>query len=122
MENQKSKFNDPEKSEENVNFQMYFDMVKNNEMSWKLFIQIMKDMLNFLDLKKSKELIFYFIEELKGFIEREAEYMDKQQLTRISELEESNAIFRKENESLKEEREELQKKLSAIFGAKRKSS
>ena len=52
MENQKSKFNDPEKSEENVNFQMYFDMVKNNEMSWKLFIQIMKDMLNFLDLKK----------------------------------------------------------------------
>ena len=78
MENTNKDCHGTENSEENVNFQMYFRMVKSNEIPWKLFIESMKYSISLLDLKKSKKLIFDLLEEIKGFIEREAEYQDKQ--------------------------------------------
>ena len=77
------KTNDSEKSKD-INFQLYFSMVKSSEMSWKLFIQIMDDMISLLDLAKSKKLIFDLLEEIKGFKEQEAEYKEKLQHNRES--------------------------------------
>ena len=116
MENLNIDCNDPENSKDNVNFQMYFSMVKSNEMPWNLFIQSMKYMIPLLDLTKSKKLIFDLLEEIKGFIEREAEYKDKQ--NRVSELEQSNEILRKENESLQKGCDELKRKLPSFFAPK----
>ena len=66
MEN-KNKSNNTEKSKDDINFQLYFNMMKNDEMPWKLFIQIMNDMINLLNLAKSKKLIFDLLEKIKGF-------------------------------------------------------
>ena len=77
--------------DENVNFRWYLDMFKDDEMTWKIFFQMMKDMISFLDLVKSKKLIFDLLEELKGFKDK------------FSELEKSNDVLRKENENLKNE-------------------
>ena len=85
--------NDTENSEENVNFQMYFSMVKSNEIPWKSFIQSMKYMIPLLDLTKSKKLIFDLLEEISGFIEQEKEYKDKLQQNGMSELEQLNEIL-----------------------------
>ena len=73
--------------DENVNFRWYLDMFKDDEMTWKIFFQMMKDMISFLDLVKSKKLIFDLLEELKGFKDK------------FSELEKSNDVLRKENEN-----------------------
>ena len=106
---------------ENDNFQMYFNMMKSNEMSCKLFIQNMKYtkyMVPLLDFAKSKKLIFDLLEEINGFIEREAEYRHKLQINRVSELEQLIEILQKENESLKKERDELQGKLASFLDPK----
>ena len=111
MENMNKNCNNPENSMDNINFQMYFSMVKCNKMPWNLFIQSMKYMITLLDLAKSKKLIFDLLEEIKELLEREAENKDKLQLNRVSELKQSNSLLRKEIESLKTERNELKEKL-----------
>ena len=72
-------------------------------------------MVPLLDFAKSKKLIFDLLEEINGFIEQETEYRDKLQLNRVVELEQSIVILRKENESLKEERDELKGKLASFL-------
>ena len=118
MENPNKNCHGTENSGENVNFQMFFKMVKSNEIPWKSFIQSMKYMITLLDLTKSKKLIFELLEEVKGFLEKETAYKDKQQQNRISELEKTNEILRKEIESLKEECEKFQGKLAAFSVSK----
>ena len=103
MKTPTNKCNDIENSD--VDFQLYLNMIKNDTITWEVFFQIMKDMISFLDLTKSKKLIFYLIEELKGFKCR-----DKLQLNKVSELEKSIEILRNENESLKNECDELKGK------------
>ena len=98
-----------------VNFQLYFNMIKNDTITWEVFLHLMKDIITFLDLAKSKKLIFDLLEELKGFKDRELEYVEKLKFDRINELEKSNDILRKENETLKKEHDELQKKLASIY-------
>ena len=73
MENPNRKCNDTEKTKD-INFQKYFSMVKNDEMPWKLFIEII---IILLDNEKSKMLIFDLLEEIKGFREQEAKFKDK---------------------------------------------
>ena len=75
MENLNQKWNGTEKSKD-INFQLYFNMMKSNKMTWEFFIQIMDDMISLLDLAKSKKLFFYLLEEIKGFKEQEAEYKE----------------------------------------------
>ena len=86
MENLNKKCNDTEKAKD-VNFQLYFKMMKSNKITWELFIQIMDDMISFLDLSKSKKLIFDLLQQIKEFKEQEEEYKEKLQLNRTSELE-----------------------------------
>ena len=83
MENLNEKWNDTEKSKD-VNFQLYFSCMKSNKLTWELFIQIMDDIISFLDLAKSKKLIFDLLEEIKVFKEQEAEYKEKLQHNRES--------------------------------------
>ena len=111
------KWNDTEKPK-NINFQLYYNMMKSNKMTWELFIQIMDDMISLLDLAKSKKLIFDLIQEIKEFKEKEAEYKAKLQLNRVSELELSNDILRRENVSLKNELDELKGKVTPFFDQK----
>ena len=110
METPTNKRSDIENSD--VNFQLYLNMLKNDTITWEVFFQIMKDMINFLDLTKSKKLIFDLLEELKGSKSHEAQYMAKQKLERINNLEQSNELFKKENKLLKEKRDELIRKLA----------
>ena len=93
-----------------VEFKLYLTMIKNDTLTWDVFFQIMKDMISLLDLSKSKKLIFYLIEELKEF-----KYRDKVQLNKVSQLEESIEILRKENESLKTECNKLKGNFPSYF-------
>ena len=95
MENSNRKYNGAENSEESINFQLYLNMVKTNEMTWNLFIQIMKDVIA-NDLVKSKTLNFELIDELQ---KHEIENKIKQQT--IKSLETENELLKAEHDKLK---------------------
>ena len=117
IENMNKKWNDNEKSKD-IDFQLYFSMMKSNKMSWELFFQIMDNMISSMELPESKKLIFDLLQEIKEFKEQEAEYKEKLRLN--NELEQSNEILRKENESLKNECDEFKRKLASFSVQKEK--
>ena len=98
-----------EKPGDDVDFQLYLNMIKNGTITWEFFTQIMKDFVN-NDLKKLKKLNFHLIEELKEHKTQEAVKV-KQHFDRINELEKSNNILKMENQSLKEECHDLKRKI-----------
>ena len=76
-----------------VSFQWFLDKVKNDEMTWEIFFQMMKMMISD-DFSKSEEFNFVLLEELKGF-------------------KAVNNILKMENGTLSEERNELQNKVNS---------
>ena len=87
-------------SNENVNFGCYLDKFRNDEITWKILFEKMKDYIS-KDSSKSNELNYVLLNELKVLKEREAE----------------NKILKNENASLLEENNKLQAKINlhAIF-------
>ena len=84
-------------SNENVNFGCYLDKFKNDEITWEILFEKMKDWIS-KDFSKSKELNYLLLNELKILKEREAE----------------NNILKKENASLLEENNKLQTKIDSL--------
>ena len=87
-------------SNENVNFGCYLDKFRNDEITWKILFEKMKDYIS-KDSSKSNELNYVLLNELKVLKEREAE----------------NKILKNKNASLLEENNKLQAKINshAIF-------
>ena len=91
------KNNDTDIDKSELNFQLYLKMVKNNEMTWEKFIQIMEE-----TIFKSTKLKFELFKELKKSIDREVDYKINLQ---------TNTILKFENKKLKEECDELKRRI-----------
>ena len=92
---------------EDINFQHYIDLVKQNQLHWNIFIDFMQDLsysdkgklrklnaillaemtLNYSDMDKLKYLNKIFLNEFKNFIQPDSENNENQQLEDLQESE-----------------------------------
>ena len=65
--------------EDNIDFQSYIDAVKQGNIAWDFFVQLMKDLS--ITTKRQKSLIIILLNELKNYMEKECQLLEIQNKT-----------------------------------------